>query len=62
MLNKLNEMVKTVKGCLGNDSMIDIVDTIDEMQYQIDTEQLSNTEMIAYNELQNILYDYYKGM
>lgn len=62
MLNKLNEMVKTVKGCLGNDSMIDIVDTIDEMQYQIDTEQLSNTEMIAYNELQNVLYDYYKGM
>ena len=62
MLNKLNEMVKTVKGCLGNDSMVDIVDTIDEMQYQIDTEQLSNTEMIAYNELQNVLYDYYKGM
>ena len=62
MLNKLNEMVKTVKGCLGNDSMIDVVDTIDEMQYQIDTEQLSNTEMIAYNELQNVLYDYYKGM
>lgn len=62
MLNKLNEMVKTVKGCLGNDSMIDLVDTIDEMQYQIDTEQLSNTEMIAYNELQNVLYDYYKGM
>lgn len=62
MLNKLNEMVKTVKGCLGNDSMIDIVDTIDEMQYQIDTERLSNTEMIAYNELQNVLYDYYKGM
>lgn len=62
MLNKLNEMVKTVKGCLGNDSMVDMVDMIDEMQYQIDTEQLSNTEMIAYNELQNVLYDYYKGM
>lgn len=57
----LNDMISIVKNCLGNDSMVETVDSIDEMQRNIDTNQLTNSEMIAYNELQDVLWRYYSG-
>lgn len=57
----LNDMVSIVKNCLGNDSMVETVDSIDEMQRNIDIDQLTNSEMLAFNELQDVLWSYYSG-
>ena len=57
----LNDMISIVKNCLGNDSMVETVDSIDEMQRNIDTNQLTNSEMLAFNELQDVLWSYYSG-
>lgn len=57
----LNDMVSIVKKCLGNDSMVETVDSIDEMQRNIDIDQLTNSEMLAFNELQDVLWSYYSG-
>lgn len=57
----LNDMVSIVKNCLGNDSMVETVDSIDEMQRNIDTDKLTNSEMLAFNELQDVLWSYYSG-
>ena len=57
----LNDMVSIVKNCLGNDSMVETVDSIDEMQRNINTNQLTNSEMLAFNELQDVLWSYYCG-
>ena len=57
----LNDMISIVKNCLGNDSMVETVDSIDEMQRNIDIDQLTNSEMLAFNELQDVLWSYYSG-
>lgn len=60
-LEMINDMIKVVKGSLGNDAMINTVDTIDEMQRNINTDKLTNSETLAFNELQSVLWSYYSG-
>lgn len=61
MLNEINDMIQVVRGCLGDDSKIDLVDSIDELQFNMNTEDFTAMESVAYNELNNLLYSYYSG-
>ena len=59
MLNYLNEMISFVKGDMMKGEQLKKVDMIDSEFRNINPNGLDNTSMIAYNELNNVLYKYY---
>ena len=59
MLNYLNEMINFVKGDMMKGEQLKKVDMIDSEFRNINPNGLDNTSMIAYNELNNVLYKYY---
>ena len=59
MLNYINEMIKFVKGDMTKGEQIQKVDIIDSEFHNINPNGLDSQSMIAYNELNNVLYEYY---
>jgi hypothetical protein len=59
MLDTLNTLVAYVKENVSNYTVVEQIDTIDTWSYNVNTEALTNLEMVAYNELQNQLWKYY---
>lgn len=59
MLDTLNTLVAYVKANISNYTVVEQIDTIDTWSYNVNTEALTNMEMVAYNELQNQLWKYY---
>ena len=59
MLNYLNEMISFVKGDMMKGEQLKKVDRIDSEFRNINPNGLDSTSMIAYNELNNVLYEYY---
>ena len=59
MLNYLNEMISFVKGDMMKGEQLKKVDMIDSEFRNINPNGLDSTSMIAYNELNNVLYKYY---
>ena len=59
MLNYLNEMISFVKEDMMKGEQLKKVDMIDSEFRNINPNGLDNTSMIAYNELNNVLYKYY---
>jgi hypothetical protein len=51
--------VAYVKENVSNYTVVEQIDTIDTWSYNVNTEALTNLEMVAYNELQNQLWRYY---
>lgn len=59
MLKMLNEMISFVKADMTKGEQLERVDMIDSEFRNINPNGLDNTSMIAYNELNNMLYKYY---
>ena len=59
MLKYLNEMISFVKGDMMKGEQLKKVDRIDSEFRNINPNGLDSTSMIAYNELNNVLYEYY---
>ena len=59
MLNYLNEMISFVKGDMMKGEQLVKVDRIDSEFHNINPNGLDSNSMIAYNELNNVLYEYY---
>ena len=59
MLNYINEMIKFVKGDMTKGEQIKKVDIIDSEFHNINPNGLDNDSMIAYNELNDMLFKYY---
>lgn len=59
MLNYLNEMIRFVKGDMVKGEQLEKVDMIDSEFRNINPNGLDNSSMIAYNELNDMLFKYY---
>ena len=59
MLKYLNEMISFVKGDMTKGEQLKKVDRIDSEFRNINPNGLDSNSMIAYNELNNVLYEYY---
>lgn len=59
MLKYLNEMISFVKGDMVKGEQLVKVDMIDSEFRNINPNGLDSQSMIAYNELNNVLYEYY---
>ena len=59
MLKYLNEMISFVKGDMVKGEQLVKVDIIDSEFRNINPNGLDSQSMIAYNELNNVLYEYY---
>lgn len=59
MLNYLNEMISFVKEDMMKGNQLKKVDMIDSEFHNINPNGLDSQSMIAYNELNNVLYEYY---
>ena len=59
MLKYLNEMISFVKGDMMKGEQLKKVDRIDSEFRNINPNGLDSNSMIAYNELNNVLYEYY---
>ena len=59
MLNYLNEMISIVKEDMMKGEQLKKVDMIDSEFRNINPNGLDSMSMISYNELNNVLYEYY---
>lgn len=59
MLKYLNEMINFVKADIVKGEQLKKVDMIDSEFHNINPNGLDSQSMIAYNELNNVLYEYY---
>lgn len=61
-INVLNDCVRFINNHNGDCTVEGIVDSIDNWFQELDVEPLTSYEHLAYTELNNVLYSYYKSL
>lgn len=62
LINVLNDSIRFLNNHMGDSTVEGICDSIDEWFMNVDVDHLTSFQHIAYTELNDVLFNYYKSL